>query len=401
MMKKKVIINTSTFVSSSEDKTPSFINSMVESLNLEYEHLEIVVLRPMRDINEKTYIEKNYKVIPYRYFWPISHQNLFKVGLSPAYEKNKLNIFKIFSLFIAQFFAIIRVIRTEKPDYIYCQWLIPQALVTALAVKIFPTKFYFSTYGADVLIVKNIKFIGRGLVRFIVNSADKFTAISKLNYSLIEESFYPRKIDASKGKIIPLPIDNFFFEVKNFKKSPENNFLSIGRLVPVKGLDLLIDSIAQIDKDMKFKLDILGEGIEKENLVRKVKNENLENIVFFHGWQNNEEKIDFISDSDVVFITSIQSKSTMEGGPIALIEALSQKKVVICSDSVGYADHIENGFNGIKFQSGDITSLKKAIDFYLKLDIKDKLRIQENAYKLSLKFKRDTITKDLYSYLFS
>ena len=91
----------------------------------------------------------------------------------------------------------------------------------------------------------------------------------------------------------------------------------------------------------------------------------------------------------------------MEGGPIALIEALSQKKVVICSDSVGYADHIENGFNGIKFQSGDITSLKKAIDFYLKLEIKDKLRIQENAYKLSLKFKRDTITKDLYSYLFS
>jgi len=68
MMKKKVIINTSTFVSSSEDKTPSFINSMVESLNLEYEHLEIVVLRPMRDINENTYIEKNYKVIPYRYF---------------------------------------------------------------------------------------------------------------------------------------------------------------------------------------------------------------------------------------------------------------------------------------------------------------------------------------------
>ena len=48
-------------------------------------------------------------------------------------------------------------------------------------------------------------------MRFIVNSADKFTAISKLNYSLIEESFYPRKIDASKGKIIPLPIDNFFF----------------------------------------------------------------------------------------------------------------------------------------------------------------------------------------------
>ena len=37
------------------------------------------------------------------------------------------------------------------------------------------------------------------------------------------------------------------------------------------------------------------------------------------------EKIKYIIDSDVVFVPSVESKNTMEGGPLTLVEALSQK----------------------------------------------------------------------------
>ena len=81
---------------------PNFINSMVESLNSKFDDLEIIVLRPMRDYKKLLY-ENGFKVIPYKYLPFTTHQNLYKYGLKPAYEKNKLNIFKIFSLFVSQF----------------------------------------------------------------------------------------------------------------------------------------------------------------------------------------------------------------------------------------------------------------------------------------------------------
>lgn len=400
-MKKKVIINTSTFVTSKKDMIPNFINSMVESLNSKFDDLELIVLRPMRDYKETPYIENGFKVIPYKYLPFTTHQNLYKYGLKPAYEKNRLNIFKIFSLFVSQFFVLIKIIRNEKPDYIYCQWFIPQAFITALVVKIYPSKFYFSTYGADVLITKNIKFIGKKIVRFVVNSCDKFSAISDLNLSLIKDSFNKNKLNLNKGKVIPLPIDNYFFETKEYKKNFENNFLSIGRLVAVKGIDLLIDSIVKIDVKEDFRLDILGDGVEKAGLEKKVISNKLEGKIFFHGWKDNDEKMQFIKNSDVVLITSIQNKTTMEGGPLTLIEALSQKKIVICSDSVGYSQHIKSGVNGLKFKSGDINSLKETIMIYLNMTNDQKKLISEGGFNLSKLFNQDKITEEIYDHFFN
>ena len=139
---KKVIISTSTFKSDQEDSTPDFINSMVESLSDTYENLEIIVFRPMKDKFEQEYFEKNYKVVPYRYHWSVKKQTLWKYGLKPAYDLNKLNIFKILLLFISQIFALIKLIKSEKPDYIYSQWFIPQAF-TAAIVQVLSCKTLF------------------------------------------------------------------------------------------------------------------------------------------------------------------------------------------------------------------------------------------------------------------
>ena len=92
---KKIIINTSTYKSSKDETTPDFINSMIKSLNKKYDQIEIVVLRPMKDIYEEVYFENNYKVVPYRYLWSIKGQTLWKYGLKPAYDINKLNINEI------------------------------------------------------------------------------------------------------------------------------------------------------------------------------------------------------------------------------------------------------------------------------------------------------------------
>ena len=90
----------------------------------------------------------------------------------------------------------------------------------------------------------------------------------------------------------------------------------------------------------------------------------------------------------------------MEGGPLTLIEALSQKKIVICSDSIGYGSYIQDGINGIKFRSGDVSDLVHSVKRYLDLSEFDKQKMSISGYKVSLKFKQEEITAKLYSFLF-
>ena len=399
---KKVIISTSTFKSDQEDSTPDFINSMVESLSDTYENLEIIVFRPMKDKFEQEYFEKNYKVVPYRYHWSVKKQTLWKYGLKPAYDLNKLNIFKILLLFISQIFALIKLIKSEKPDYIYSQWFIPQALTAAIVCKFYPVKNYFSTYGADVLLVKNIPLVGKKVINFVIKNTTKFTAISSLNLNIIKSALKQELLDRNNYKVLPLPIEEVFFQRNPQNKHDQNiiNFLYIGRLIEVKGVDLLIESFDSIHDKENIILNIVGTGIDKVKLEEKSKNLNLSNNILFHGWKNNDEKMKFFDQANVVFVTSKQNNTIMEGGPLTLIEAMSQNIICICSDSVGYSEHIIDGYNGIVFKSGSSQSLTNAINRYLNLSDDQIKAIQNNAFQTSQQFKRIEITKDINKYFF-
>ncbi len=402
---KKIIINTSTYKSNIDESTPDFINSMVKSLNEKYDQIEIVVLRPMKDVHEDIYYENNYKVVPYRYLWNIKGQTLWKYGLKPAYDINKLNVIKIICLFISQFFSLKKLIKIEKPDFIYSQWLIPQALITAIIKNKSNLRKLFSTYGGDVLIVKNMGYLGKKIINYIVKKTDKFSAISSLNLSQINNSLNPKLKQENKGKVIPLPIDDFFYKQRTLhsQTDKENRFLSIGRLIEVKGIDLLIDSLDILSKEglKNFHLQILGDGVDKKFLEDKVKKLNLENTISFEGWKNNNEKLKSYNENDVIFITSRQSKTIMEGGPLTLIEAMSQRKICICSDSVGYSEHIIDGKNGILFKSGDVESLCQSIKKYLNLNDYERSEMKQKAFETSLLFKREYITNELYNFFFS
>ena len=401
---KKVIISTSTFKSDENDMTPDFINSMVDSLTHTYNDLNIIVFRPMKDRYEKEYYQNNYKVVPYRYHWSIKKQTLWKYGLKPSYDIDKKNIFKIIFLFISQFFALIKLVKKEKPDVIYSQWFLPQAFVTAMVNKVFSVKSCFSTYGADVRIVKNIPFFGKRIINFVVKNTNQYSAISSLNLDIIISTLNKNLKNKKNYKIIPLPIDEIFFKREIPKKQEINklNFLSIGRLIEVKGIDLLIDAFSNIEfRDKDITLNIVGDGVDKAKLMEMSRKFNLTERILFHGWKSNDEKMKFYDKANVVFITSKQDNQIMEGGPLTLIEAMSQKVFCICSDSVGYAEHIVDGHNGLIFKSGSSKSLINAIERYLDLSEEDVELITYNALKTSKKFKRDKITSEIYDYFFN
>lgn len=120
--------------------------------------------------------------------------------------------------------------------------------------------------------------------------------------------------------------------------------LSVGRLIPLKGFDLAIRSFLKAaEKNEKIKLSIVGDGPEKENLLKICKEGNT-NKVRFTGFLEHNDVLKLMSESSIFLFPSIK-----EGGPWVLFEAMSLGLPIICLDVAGPGE-IVNEQCGIKIR---------------------------------------------------
>lgn len=100
--------------------------------------------------------------------------------------------------------------------------------------------------------------------------------------------------------------------------TPRTRFGFLGRLVPVKRVDLLIDAMAELRRisPSSFELVIVGEGPERPALEARVARLGLDECVSFVGFQANSPA--WIASMDVVVLTSDH-----EGLPMVVLESLA------------------------------------------------------------------------------
>ncbi|MFH0969693.1 MAG: glycosyltransferase family 4 protein [Patescibacteria group bacterium] len=148
------------------------------------------------------------------------------------------------------------------------------------------------------------------------------------------------------------------------ERTVENNLecipvrlLFVGRLSKVKGVDILIKALKNIDKKL-WTLSIVGNGTEKIIFKKLAKDcEILDNITFY-GYQ--EKVNDFYRDHDIVIVPSLK-----EPFGRVVIEAMQFAVPVIASDIDGPAEIIENSKDGILFEMGNSKALKEAINYLI------------------------------------
>ena len=70
------------------------------------------------------------------------------------------------------------------------------------------------------------------------------------------KQYFPNK---KAQKLIPIGIDTDYYSPDHFEKKPSNSFkiITVANLVPVKGIEVLIHAIHQLN-DSEITLDILG-----------------------------------------------------------------------------------------------------------------------------------------------
>ena len=121
----------------------------------------------------------------------------------------------------------------------------------------------------------------------------------------------------------------------------------LGRLAPIKGHDMLLRAIAQVDG---AHLAVLGDGELMATLQDAATGLGIADRVHFAGWRH--DIADVISDMDVV---ALSSKN--EGTPVSLIEAHACGRPAVATDVGGVRAVVADGETGILVPSGDVTGM--------------------------------------------
>ena len=105
----------------------------------------------------------------------------------------------------------------------------------------------------------------------------------------------------------------------------------IGRLVPQKGFDILIEAFAQIASQVPdLYCLIIGEGEDKEKLSAQIQSAGLEKRIRLLGYQDRSKAMSLLKSSDIFVMPS-----RYEGTPIALLEAAALGRPILAACAGG------------------------------------------------------------------
>ena len=189
-----------------------------------------------------------------------------------------------------------------------------------------------------------------------------------------------------KGKAlyIPNPLEKKFFE-NSFIDDTTGPLVYFGRLSAEKGISTILLALKNLPEE---RLVIVGEGPEKNNLLRLTEKLNMENQVDFTGFKSGQELKNILKKAKAIIVPSVW----YENMPYSVAESLAMGKIIIASRLGGIPDLISDNQNGFLFEPGKAQDLAKKI---AELNRCDRQKIKKAAYESALKFSSENYYKKI------
>jgi glycosyltransferase involved in cell wall biosynthesis len=175
---------------------------------------------------------------------------------------------------------------------------------------------------------------------------------------------------------IPIGVDTKkFYPISEIKKHAVFTFIHVSSLLPVKGVEHLINAYLDLCKEVPDGHQLLIVGPDESDYVLslKKKSEECSNIAFL----GVRKDINELLNRSHCFIQPSLNKGRREGAPIALQEAMAAGLVCIGSRVAGINDQLK-GFEELQYDSEDEEQLKQRMKWALGLSIEQQAEIGGN-----------------------
>lgn len=217
-------------------------------------------------------------------------------------------------------------------------------------------------------------FFKRILARIVIPRAHSIRVVSeRIQHTLVE------KLHIEPARIVVCPI---YVNCQDFKKSSDgvhsNNgniftFITVSRLVSIKNIPLQLHALAQLKKEgIAARLRIVGEGEERDTLVRMCHHLGIEDSVDFTGYVSKPASQ--LISADCFLLTSHD-----EGYGLVVVEAACVGLPVIMTDVGCAGEVIIHNENGLVIPVGNEEALVNAMKKIISDDALRNMIVQNNA----------------------
>ena len=293
---------------------------------------------------------------------------------------------------------LVDMVKLHKIEVLHVHYAIPHAYAGYMAKKMLEQEKIFlpmvtTLHGTDITLVGNHPFY-KPAVNFSINHSDVVTSVSQslkadtlrlfkvekeieVVPNFIDVSKYDDSFSTSQRSVLARVDEKIITHVSNFRK--------------VKRIGDVIKIFYRVQKTVKSRLVMVGQGPERESAEELVHELGIEEKVIFMGESNEIDKI--LSYSDLFLLPS-----ESESFGLAALEAMVNGVPVISTNTGGLPEVNKHGFSGYLSAVGHIEEMAENAVRILG-DEKVLERFKQNAKNQSYTFDIHTVVplyEDLY-----
>ena len=308
----------------------------------------------------------------------LSPIDYYKILPSNGFFFSRFSYLVIFAL---SFFPLLFLIKSKKPDYFILHLItsLPILIANLITTK---TKFIMRISGLpkyNFLRKFYWSFLGKKIYK--ITCPTEATLIELKNLKL----FDVKKIYLLKDPVIKIRnmIELKSDKSENIFNESDFNIVCIGRLTRQKNFRLIINSFDKfLEIKKNSKLFIIGEGEQKKELIKLIKNKKLESKIKLLGFQKNV--FNYLSKAKLFILSSL-----WEDPGWVLIEAAANNTLILASDCKnGPKEFLEENKGGVLFNNNSsqslIDSFKKIIELSESEIIKKKIFSKKKSRNYTL-----------------
>jgi colanic acid/amylovoran biosynthesis glycosyltransferase len=237
-------------------------------------------------------------------------------------------------------------LRNLKISRVHAHMAHVPATVGLYVARALGARFSFTGHAADL-------FVQRAGLKFKLEHASFVSCISEWH-----QRFYQSIAEMDP---VRLPLIRCSVALPGEIKDRKREIVTVARLVPKKGIDVLLSAFALCDLP-NWHLRIIGDGPQGNELRALARTLGLEQRVIFEGPKPHSACLLAIANAGMFVIPCRTSANgDQDGIPVALMEAMAASRPVICGDLPTIRELVQDGQSGLLVAQGDSERLAAAI----------------------------------------